>query len=98
MPSPLTGTAKRYAIQTRLLILVVTVVLGVGAARFGVMFFSVAGVAVRGVGVVRGLLVVAGFVVLGGFAVMLRGVLVMFGGLVMMFDGVLAHVLSRCGS
>jgi hypothetical protein len=71
---------------------VLTVMLGVMAARLGMVFFGVAGVAVRAVGMMRGLLVIAGFVVLGGFAVMLGGVLVMFGGLVMMLDGVLAHV------
>jgi hypothetical protein len=73
------------------------VVLGVMTARLGMVFFSVAGMAMRAVGVMRGLLVIAGFVMLGGFAVMLGGVLVMFGGLLMMFDGVLAHVRSQCG-
>ncbi len=62
------------------------------AARLGVMFFGVAGVAVGAVSVVRGLFVIAGFVVLGGFTVMLGGMLVMFGGLVVMFDGVFRHV------
>ena len=71
--------------------------LGVMAARLGMVFFGVAGVTVRAVGMMRGLLVIAGFMVLGGFTVMLGGVLVMFGGLVVMVDGVLAHVLSRCG-
>jgi hypothetical protein len=71
--------------------LVLAVMLGVMAARLGMVFFGVAGVAMRAVGVMRGLLVIAGFVVLGGFAVMLGGVLVMFGGLVMVVDGVLAH-------
>jgi hypothetical protein len=66
----------------------VAVVLGVMTARLGMVFFSVAGMAMGAVGVMRGLLVLAGFVMLGGFAVMLGGVLVMF-------DGVLAHVLSR---
>ena len=69
--------------------------LGVMTARLGMVFFSVAGMAMRAVGVMRGLLVIAGFVMLGGFTVMLGGVLVMFGSLVMMVDGVLAHVLSR---
>jgi hypothetical protein len=80
-----------------LLLLIVAVVLGVMTARLGMVFFSVAGMAMRAVGVMRGLLVIAGFVMLGGFAVMLGGVLVMFGGLLMMFDGVLAHVRSQCG-
>ncbi len=69
--------------------------LGVMTARLGMVFFSVAGMAVRAVGVMRSLFMIAGFVVLGGFMVMLGGVLVMFGGLFMMFDGVLAHDLSR---
>ncbi len=69
--------------------------LGVVAARFDVMMFGVAGMAVRGVGVMRGLLVIAGFVVLGGFAVMLGGMFVVLGCLVMVLD---AHVsLSRVG-
>ena len=72
--------------------------LGVMAARLGMVFFGVAGVAMRAVSVMRGLLVIAGFMVLGGFAVMLGGVLVMFGGLVMVVDGVLAHCSLRCGS
>jgi hypothetical protein len=73
---------------------VLAVVLGVMTARFGMMFFGVAGVAVGAVGVVRGLFVIAGLVVFGGFAVMLGGMLVMFGGLVMMLDGVFAHVCA----
>jgi hypothetical protein len=69
-----------------------SVLLGVVAAGFGVMLFGMAGMAVGGVGVVRGLFVIAGFVMLGGFAVMLRCVLVMFGGLVMVLDAcVVAH-------
>jgi hypothetical protein len=87
----LTGTAKRYAILTNFLLLIVAVVFGVMTAGLGVVFFGVAGMAMRTVGVMRGLVVIAGFVMLGGFAVMLGGVLVMFGSLVMMFDGVLAH-------
>ena len=71
-----------------------TVMLGVMTARLGMMFFGVAGVTMRGVGVVRRLFVMAGFVVLGGFTVMLGGMLVMFGGLVVMFDGVFAHVCA----
>jgi hypothetical protein len=75
-----------------LLLLIVAVVLGVMTAGLGVVFFGVAGMAMRAVGVMRGLVVIAGFVALGGFAVMLGGLLVMFGSLVMMFDSVLAHV------
>jgi hypothetical protein len=71
---------------------VLSVMLGVVAAGFGVMFFGMAGVAVGGVGVMRGLFVIAGFMMLGGFAVMLRRVLVVFGGLVMVLDAcVVAH-------
>ena len=66
---------------------------GVVAARLGVVMFGVAGVTMRGVGVVRRLFVIAGFVMLGGFAVMFCGMLVMLGGLVVMIDvGVFAHV------
>jgi hypothetical protein len=61
------------------------------------MFFGVAGVAMRGMGVVGGLLVITGVMVLGGFAMMLGGMLVMFGGLVVMFDGVLAHKALPAG-
>lgn len=70
------------------------VVLGVMTARFGVMFFGVAGMAVGAVGMVRSLFVIAGLVVPGGFTVMLGGMLVVFGGLVVMLDGVLAHVCA----
>ena len=67
---------------------------GVVTARLGVMVFGVAGMTVRGVGVVRRLLVIAGFVVLRGFAMMLGGMLVMLGGLVMMLDTLAcAHIL-----
>ena len=66
---------------------------GVVAARLGVVMFGVAGMTVRGVGVVRRLFVIAGFVMLGGFAVMFCRMLVMLGGLVVMLDvGVFAHV------
>ena len=66
---------------------------GVVAARLGVVMFGVAGMAVRGMGVVRRLFVIAGFVMLGGFAVMFCSMLVMLGGLVVMLDvGVFAHV------
>jgi hypothetical protein len=92
---PFDGDGETLRHTYRCLLLIVAVVLGVMTARLGMVFFSVAGVAMGAVGVVRGLLVIAGFVMLGGFTVMLGGVLVMFGGLVMMVDGVLAHVLSR---
>jgi hypothetical protein len=69
------------------------VMFSVMTARLDVMMLGVAGMAMRGVGMVRGLLMIAGFIVLRGFAVMLRGMLVMLGGLVMMLDTlVLAHV------
>ena len=69
------------------------VMLGVVAARLMMMMFGMAGMAMRGMGMVSRLLMVAGLVVFGGFAVMLRRMLVMLGGLVMMFDAlVLAHV------
>ena len=71
--------------------LVLAVMLGVVTARLDMMMFGVAGMAVRGVGVMGRLLVIAGFVVLGGFTVMLGGVFVVFGGLLMMLD---AHVRS----
>jgi hypothetical protein len=71
----------------------VAVQFGVVTAGLGMMLFGVAGVTVRGVGVVRRLFMIAGFMVPGGFTVMLRGMLVVFRSLVMMFDvGVFAHV------
>jgi hypothetical protein len=95
MPSPCRdGITRRYAV---LELLVRAVMLGVVTARFVMMLFGVAGMAMRGVGVVGGLLVVAGIMVLGGFAMMLGGMLVMLGGLVVMFDGVLAHVALPAG-
>ena len=73
--------------------LVLAVMGGVVTARLGVVMFGVAGMTVRGMGVVRRLLVIAGFVMLGGFAMVLGGMLVMLGGLVVMIDvGVFAHV------
>ena len=63
------------------------VLFGVVTAGLGVMFFGVAGVAMRAVGVVSGLFVITGFMMLGG-------VLVMFGRLVVMVDCVVAHVFS----
>jgi hypothetical protein len=80
---------------------VLAVMGGVVTARLGVVMFGVAGMTVRGMGVVRRLFVIAGLVMLGGFAVMFCGMLVMLGGLVVMIDvgvflgvflGVFAHV------
>lgn len=68
------------------------VMLGVMAACLGVVFFGVAGVAVRAVSVVGGLLMITGFMMLGGFAVMLGGVLVVLGRFLVMLDCVFAHV------
>ena len=69
------------------------VVGGVVTARLGVVMFGVAGMTVRGMGVVRRLFVIAGLVMPGGLAVMFCRMLVMLGGLVVMIDvGVLAHV------
>jgi hypothetical protein len=80
-------------------LLVLAVMSGVVTARLDVVMFGVAGMTMRGMGMVRRLFVVAGFVMFGGFAVMLRGMLVMLCGLVMMVDvGVFAHVaLPVCG-
>jgi hypothetical protein len=72
---------------------VLAVMLGVMAARLGMVFFGVAGMAMGAVGVMRRLFVIAGFVMLGGLAMMLRRMFMMFSGLVVMFDGVLAHAL-----
>jgi hypothetical protein len=70
------------------------VVLGVMTARLVMMMFGMAGVAVRGMGMVGGFFVIAGLMVLGGLAVMFRRMFVMLGGLVMMLDVlVCAHVL-----
>ena len=67
--------------------------LGVMAARLDMMMFGVAGMPVRGMGVMGRLFVIAGLMMLGGFAMMLCRVLVMLGGLVMMLDAlVLAHI------
>jgi hypothetical protein len=62
----------------------VTVVLGVMAARLGVMVLGMAGMTVGAVGMMSRLFVITGFMMLGGLAVMLRRMLVMFGSLVMM--------------
>jgi hypothetical protein len=71
---------------------VLSVMLGVMTAGFGVMLFGMAGMAVSGVSVVPGFFVIAGFMMLGGFAVMLRRVLMVLGGLVMVLDAcVVAH-------
>jgi hypothetical protein len=61
-----------------------TVVLGVMAARLGMMVLGMAGMAVGAVCVMSRFFVIAGFMMLGGLAVMLRRMLVMFGSLVMM--------------
>jgi hypothetical protein len=72
---------------------VLAVMGGVVAARFDVVVFGVAGVAMRGMGVVRRLFVIAGFVMPGSFTMMLRSMFVMLGCLVVMLDvGVFAHV------
>jgi len=65
---------------------------GVVTARLDLVMFGVAGMAVRGMGVVRRLFVIAGFVMLRRLAVMFCRMLVMLGGLVMMLDmAVFAH-------
>ena len=96
MPPRSHRAAKRYAPTERFLLafyLVLAVMGGVVTARLGVVMFGVAGMTVRGMGVVRRLFVIAGFVMLGGLAVMFCRMLVMLGGLVMMLDvGVFAHV------
>ena len=76
--------------------LVLAVMGGVVTARLGVVMFGVAGMTVRGMGVVSRLFVIAGLVMLGGLAVMFCRMLVMLGGLVMMvFDAcVVAHIRS----
>jgi hypothetical protein len=73
--------------------------LGVMTARFDMMMFGMAGVAMSAVGMVRRLVVIAGLVMFGGFAVMLGRMFVVLGGLVMVLDAlVVAHVqLSRYG-
>ena len=95
MPPRCCGAAKRYAPTLRFLLIYISVLAvmgGVVTARLGVVMFGVAGMTVRGVGVVRRLFVIAGFVMLGGFAMVLGGMLVMLGGLVMMIDvAVFAH-------
>jgi len=82
--------------------LVLAVMGGVVAARLGVVMFGVAGMTVRGMGVVRRLFVIAGFVMLGGLAVMFCRMLVMLGGLLMVIDvgvflGVFANVALPVG-
>jgi hypothetical protein len=78
--------------------LVLAVMGGVVTARLGVVMFGVAGMTVRGMGVVRRLFMIAGFVMLGGLAVMFCRMLVMLGGLLMMLDvGMFAHVALPVG-
>ena len=87
------GGKTLRAYNTLLAYLMLAVMGGVVTARLGVVVLGVAGMTVRGVGVVRRLLVIAGFVVLRGFAMMFCRMLVMLGGLVMMLDvAVFAHV------
>ena len=75
--------------------LVLAVLFGVMTACLGMMFFGMAGVAMRAVGVMRRFLVIAGFMVFGGFAVMFCRVFVVLGGLVMVLDAcVVAHVFA----
>lgn len=95
------GTAKRYSTPAIIDITPaisgflsgLAVMLGVMAARLDMMVFGVAGMPVRGMGMMRRLFVIAGFMVLGGFAVMPGRVLVMLGGLLMMLDALMrAHI------
>jgi hypothetical protein len=75
---------------------VLAVHFGVVPACLGMMVFGVAGVAVRGMGMMRRLLVIAGLVVFRRFTMMLGRVLVMLGGLMVVLGAlVLAHVFSR---
>ena len=70
------------------------VMLGMVAACLVMMMLGMAGMAMRGMGMVSRLLMVAGLVMFGGLAMMLRRMLVMLGGLVMMLDTlVCAHIL-----
>jgi hypothetical protein len=72
---------------------VLAVVLGVMAARLDMVMFGVAGMPVRGMGMMRRLFVIAGFMVLGGFTVMLGRVFMMLSGfLVMLHALMLAHI------
>ena len=69
------------------------VMLGMVAACLVMMMLGMAGMAMRGMGMMSRLLMIAGLVMFGGLAVMLRRVLVMLGGLVMMLDALVsAHV------
>ena len=67
---------------------------GVVTACLVMMMLGVAGVAMRGMGMVGRFFVVAGLMVFGSLAVVLGRMLVMLGGLVMMLDALMcAHVL-----
>jgi hypothetical protein len=82
--------------------LVLAVMGGVVTARLGVVMFGVAGMTVRGMGVVRRLFVIAGLVMFRGLAVMFCRMFVMLGGLVVMiglgvFLDVFAHVALPVG-
>lgn len=65
--------------------------LGVMAARLGMVMRSVCGVTVGGMGVMGRLLVVASFVVLGSLTMMTGGMLVMLGGLSVMLGALMLH-------
>jgi len=71
---------------------------GVVPACLGMMVFGVAGVAVRGMGMMRRLLVITGLVVFRRFTMMLGRVLVMLSGFLMVLNALVrAHVSSRSG-
>ena len=71
------------------------VMFGVMTAGLDMMVFGVAGVAMRGMGMVRGLFVIACAMMFGGFAMMFRSMFVMFGGLVMVINAcMVAHICS----
>lgn len=72
------------------------VLLGVVAARLGMVMRGVGGVTMRGMRVMGGLLVVAALVVLGGLAMMLRRLLVMLGGLVVVLGSLMGHGRVSC--
>ena len=85
-------TLRVYNTLLAYLSLLLAVMGGVVTARLDMVMLGVAGMTVRGMGVMRRLFVVAGFMMLRRLAVMFRGMLVMLGGLVVMLDvGVFAH-------
>lgn len=76
-----------------------TVMLGVMAARLGVVMRGMRGVAVRRVGVMSRFLVIAALVVLGSLTVMMSSLLVVLGGLVVVFGSLMGHssfLLMHC--